>query len=112
MTTQPLTQTAPGLAASLEDGTAAGGRPAPPNELSLLGLVEALLKEPRRLDDLNRDESRQAELMPRFLAIALAGFALFGVALLMVLHFAPPEAYPHRLLQVPRAGLGDASGMA
>src|SRR5262249_60031742 len=71
-----------------------------------------LLKEPRRLDDLNGDEPRQAELVPRLLAIALAGFALFGVALVLILHFTPPQAYPHSPLPVPRAGLRDGSGLA
>jgi len=85
--------------------------PAPP-DLSLLGLVEVLLKEPRRLDDLNRDEARQVELMPRLLAIALASFALFGVALALILHFTPAAAYPHSVLPVPRASLADGSGLA
>src|SRR5215470_16892333 len=83
-----------------------------PRDLSLFGLVEVLLKEPRRLDDLNREEARQAELMPRLLAIALASFGLFGVALVLILHFTPPEAYPHAPLPVPRADLRDGSGLA
>ena len=86
---------------------AAGGEP-----LTMLGLVELLLKDPERLDALNRQETRQAELMPRFLAIALASFTLFGVSLLLILHFAPAEAYPHRALRVPAARLSDGSGLA
>src|SRR5438552_1249000 len=80
------------------DGLPDAGPPAAaatPRGLSVLGLVEVLLKEPQRLDDLNRDEALQAELMPRFLAISLASFALFGVALALTLHFTPPAAYPH-----------------
>src|SRR5438093_727997 len=100
MTMQPLTPAAPGLGAAPPDGIPVAERAAAagPRDLSLLGVVEVLLKEPRRLDDLNRDEARQPELMSRFLAIALASFALFGVALLLILHFTPPPAYPHRLL--------------
>jgi len=113
MTMQPLTQPASSFGA-LQDGIAGTERPAAPvsRELSLLGLVEVLLKEPQQLDDLNRDEARQAELMPRFLAISLASFALFGVALALILHFTPAAAYPHRLLPVPRANLADGSGLA
>src|SRR5437764_2572161 len=112
MTMQPLAQTALGLGGALADGIPATEPPAAPPELSLLGLVEVLLKEPRRLDDLNREEVRQAELMPRFLAISLASFALFGVALSLILHFTPLAAYPHRLLPVPRVNLADRSGLA
>ncbi|MBI1918138.1 MAG: hypothetical protein HYS12_25890 [Planctomycetes bacterium] len=112
MMMQPLAQTASSLGAALPDGIPATEPAAASRELSLLGLVEVLLKEPRRLDDLNREEARQAELMPRFLAISLASFALFGVALSLILHFTPPAAYPHRLLPVPRVNLGDSSGLA
>jgi hypothetical protein len=83
-----------------------------PERVSLPGLVELLLKEPDRLDALNREDGRQAELMPRLLAVALAGFTLFGVALLLLLHFAPAGAYPHRPLPVPAARLTDGSGLA
>jgi hypothetical protein len=112
---QPLAQTAPGFAATAHDGASVAGLTAAapaPRDLSLLGLVEMLLKEPRRLDDLNRDESRQAELLPRLLAVALASFALFGVALVLIVHFTPAEAYPHSPLPVPRADLRDGSALA
>jgi len=115
MTMQSLTPTVASFDDPLQDGIAGTERPAAPplaRELSLLGLVEVLLKEPQQLDDLNRDEARQAELMPRFLAISLASFALFGVALALILHFTPAAAYPHRLLPVPRANLADGSGLA
>ncbi len=107
-----LAQTASSLGGALHDGIPTSEPPTTSRELSLLGLVEVLLKEPRRLDDLNREEARQAEVMPRFLAISLASFALFGVALSLILHFTPPGAYPHRLLPVPRVNLGDRSGLA
>ena len=87
--------------------------PAPRGEgVTMLGLVELLLKDPERLDVLNRREERQAELMPRFLAIALASFTLFAVSLVLILHFAPEAAYPQHLLPVPPARLSDGSGLA
>lgn len=65
-----------------------------------LGLLELILKGPRQLDQLIRDPGRQAELLPRFLAIALIGFTFFGVAMSLVLSTSsvwprlfPMEAY-------------------
>jgi hypothetical protein len=86
--------------------------PAPASDLSLLGLVEMLLKEPDRLDVINRDESRQAEMLPRFLAVALTGFTLFGVALALILHFVPAVAWPKSVVPIPRASLADGSALA
>lgn len=51
---------------------------------NLLGLVELILKRPDRLERLIREPARQADLLPRFLAIALIGFIFFGVALSLV----------------------------
>jgi len=50
----------------------------------LLQLVEMILKAPRRLDRLIRRAELQPTLIPRFLAISLTSFALFGVALAIV----------------------------
>ena len=47
-----------------------------------------MLKDRARLDELMREESRQAELIPRFLAIALVGFTIYGVAATVVLNAA------------------------
>lgn len=80
--------------------------------LTLLGLVELLLKEPRQLDVLHRDDRRQAELMPRFLAVALGSYTLFGVALALILHFAPAAATPRSWIAVPPARLSDGSALA
>lgn len=49
------------------------------------GLLELILKGPGQLDRLIRDPARQAELLPRFLAISLIGFTFFGVAMSLVL---------------------------
>ncbi len=52
------------------------------------GLVELVLKDPGRLDALVRDESRAPELIPRLLAIALAGLTIYGVAATVVVNLA------------------------
>jgi hypothetical protein len=82
------------------------------SEITTLGIVELLLKDPDRLDSLNREESRQAELMPRFLAIALTSFTLFGVALSLIFQFVPASAYPKSYLVIPPARLSDGSALA
>src|SRR5204863_1976876 len=80
-------------------------------ELSALGLVELVLKQPDRLDALNRTEGRQAETIPRFVGIALASYTLFGVAMLLILNAAPADAYPQHLLPVPAARWSDGSAL-
>jgi hypothetical protein len=52
----------------------------------LLELVELILKDRSRLDGIIRDPALAAELVPRFLAVSLIGFSLFGVALSLVIH--------------------------
>jgi hypothetical protein len=72
-------------------------RPEPPveaDEHSLAGLIELLLKNPARVDQLGRDETRQRELIPRFLAIALASLSLFALVLSVIFWVAPPKALP------------------
>lgn len=53
--------------------------------LSVLGLVELILKRRDTLDRLIRDPNLQPILLPRFLAISLIGFVFFGVAMSLVL---------------------------
>lgn len=50
----------------------------------VLSLVEMILKAPRRLDQFIRRVEIQPLLVPKLLAISLASFALFGVALAIV----------------------------
>lgn len=50
----------------------------------VLSLVEMILKAPQRLDHFIRAADVQSALVPRFLAISLASFTLFGVALAIV----------------------------
>jgi hypothetical protein len=52
-----------------------------PGNLTLFGLVELMLKNERLLDRLARSSRLQRELIPRFLAIGLAAYAVFGFTL-------------------------------
>jgi len=67
------------------------------NEDSALGLVELLLKNPGRVERLNRDQSRLPLLVPRFLIIALASYALFAVAMIGIFELVPAAALPSLL---------------
>ncbi len=64
------------------------------DEHSVLGLTELLLKDPDRLDRLARDDGRQPLLVPCFLAVGLASFSLFALALALTLSAAPADALP------------------
>ncbi len=57
-----------------------------PDESSAATLVEMMLKDPGRFDELVCDDSRQLELLPRCLAIGLVGFTIFGAATTLVLN--------------------------
>src|SRR5262245_30793591 len=82
-------------------------------EDSVLGLVELLLKDPARVDRLNRDGTADPlPLMTRFLLIAQASYLLFGLAMIIILNAAPADALPHRWLPVPPARLQDGSAFA
>ena len=66
---------------------------------SALGLAELLLKDRMQVDDMLRDESRQAELIPRFLAIALASFSTYACAMILLLYAAPSGSIPSVLAE-------------
>jgi hypothetical protein len=53
-----------------------------------LELVDLILKDRPRLERVIRDPSLAADLIPRFLAVSLVGFTLFGVAIALVIHAA------------------------
>lgn len=61
---------------------------------STLELAELLLKDPVRVDRLTRDDSRLADLIPRFLSLALASFTIYSLAMAAVLHLVPVAALP------------------
>lgn len=67
------------------DAVIAGDIFLPTERFGLLSLVELVLKDRPRLEWTIRDASLSAELIPRFLAIALIGFTLFGVAAAVVI---------------------------
>src|SRR5262245_7482275 len=71
-----------------------GGPQVTANGRSVLGLAELLLKDPVHVETLARDEARQPDLVPRFLAIALGSFSLFAFALALLLYTAPNAALP------------------
>jgi hypothetical protein len=77
-------------------------------EHSALGLAELLLKDRPHVDDLLRDEARQADLIPRFLMIALAIFSAYAGAMLVLLRAAPADAVPGVLAEGWSAGLQPA----
>ncbi len=64
------------------------------DERTVLGLTELLLKQPARVDLLTRDEGRQSELIPRFLAISVGSFGLFSLALVVLLNSVGHAALP------------------
>ena len=66
--------------------------PDEPLDLSVLGLFELILKRRDTLNRIIRDPRWQPILLPRFLAISLAGFVFFGVA--MALIFSAAHAWP------------------
>jgi hypothetical protein len=49
-------------------------------------LVELMLKDQRRLDTLIREDANATELIPRFLAVALLGFTIFGIAATLIMN--------------------------
>src|SRR5258708_3488857 len=52
----------------------------------LLAVVELILKNRPSLERVIRDPSMAAEMIPRFLAVSLIGFPLFGVAMALIIH--------------------------
>ncbi len=73
---------------------------------STLGLVELFLKDRPRVDQLIRETTRQAELVPRLLAIVLAGFSIYGVAVSTILSVARTD-----LPWLPAARWADGSAL-
>ena len=79
----------PGAAEAVEvagddEARSVESQPASPDETSLFGLIELLLKYQTRFDTIARDPASQRELVPRLLAIGLMGYIVFGVALSII----------------------------
>jgi len=81
------------------------------NERSVLGLVELLLKAPGQIDAWTRDPSRQVELIPCLLIVALMSYTLFSTILVLLLRAAPPEAVPF-ILENWNGSVGNAVALA
>lgn len=94
----PVVQPADEVPVGTEENAAVEEALVEANERSTFGLVELLLKQPARVDRLNRDEARQPELIPRFLGVGLASYLAFGVLMVLILNFAPAAAWPHSLV--------------
>src|SRR5208283_1057187 len=90
------------------DALPADPPPVSVDEHSLAGLIELLLKDPVRVDRLTRDPGTQSELLPRFLAIALASCSIYSLALVLVLNHVATTALPDFLQARWHSGLGPA----
>jgi hypothetical protein len=78
-----------------------------PDADTAAGLLEMMLKDERRLNALLREPRRQREYVPRLMAVALGGFAIYGVAATIVLNAIADKT--HWPLYVPAARWSDAS---
>jgi hypothetical protein len=78
------------------------------DDRSALGLTELLLKNSRRVDSLVRNESWQADLIPRFLGIAVTSFSVFSLALAIIMSLAPAEDLPKVLRDAWQSSPGRA----
>ncbi len=58
-----------------------------PDRTTIGALVELILKRHRALDTLIRDQTRQSELIPQLLTIAIAGFVMYGVMMGLTIGF-------------------------
>lgn len=105
------------LAAS---GPALLDAPAPVSDLpsgnddqSTFGLIEMLLKDPARVDQLNRKQDLQGELFPRFLLIGLASYLIYSFMMVLILTIAPAPPNPHSFwLQMPPANWSDGTALS
>jgi hypothetical protein len=82
------------------------------DDRSILGLVDMILKAPGQADAIARDEARQAELLPRFLGIALSSYTVFALVLVLLLNLASPAGWPTWPLRVPPAHWNDGTFLA
>lgn len=81
---------------------------AEPVSLSLVGLVELILKRRETLERVIRDPQTQGQIIPRLLLISLLGFAMFGIALSLV--FGATGYWP-RLVGIPQVVSGEANNL-
>jgi uncharacterized membrane protein len=65
----------------------------PGEEPRTMDLVELMLKDRPRLDSLIRDEVHAPELIPRLLAVALIGYAVFGIAATLIVNLSHTQPF-------------------
>lgn len=87
------------------------GAEALPNDGSAAGLLEMLLKNERRLNSLLREPRRQREFIPRLLAVALGGFAIYGVAATIVLNAIADKTHWPQFVPAARWSDGSAANL-
>jgi hypothetical protein len=76
-------------------------------------VVELLLKDAGRLDEINREPARQADLLPRFLLIALTSYLVFSFVMVLIINLAPAAAYADNpVLPLPAARWSDGTALA
>ncbi len=65
-------------------------------QLTFPALIDLLLKDQPRLDRIARHPQRQRELIPRFLAIGVIGYTIFGIGLAIVFNASGlwPQLHP------------------
>jgi hypothetical protein len=78
------------------------------SDVAPTGVVDLLLKNQRRIDALLRTTDGQRELIPKLLAVAVCGFALYGVTITVMLNLARANGF--WLPGLPAASWNDATG--
>lgn len=82
-----------------------------PDDGTAAGLLEMLLKDERRLNSLLREPLRQREFIPRLLAVALGGFAIYGVAATVVLNAIADKTHWPQFVPAARWSDGSAANL-
>jgi hypothetical protein len=100
------------FAVPLQDETAARGRDVDGQGFSVLGLIDLILRDPARLDQLNRTPDRQGELLPKLLLLSQAGYLIYSAVMLFLLNLTPADAWPDRLgITIPHASWRDGTAL-
>jgi hypothetical protein len=94
---------------TLDTGTKPPEAPVPP---TTLGLAELLLKNPERVDQLNRDPSLQGELFPRLLLIGEVGFLVYSLVMVLLWNVGPVRAADALPLRLPPARWNDGTALS
>ncbi len=94
------------------DDDAPAEEPIEANDRTVLGLVDLILKAPRRVDQLNRDPARLPELLPRFLGIGLAAYSIYSLAMIVILGLAAAAALPSHFPKMPAFHWSDGTAFA